>query len=344
MAQNMNALLQALQDPQQKDMLATKAAAGGPPPDLNMANVPAVPGVPQQMPQPNPQFQSGLAGIGSGAPTGDLEENKSKWLQFMDALADPNGPAMPLLAMGAKLLQPRFSGTTQAGRIGEGLMDFAGTMAQQRSAAKQAGLKEREVSAQEKLAEAEVAKSGAQTQQIERETESADVMDDLAKARAELARAQAGAQNAGDAKTVIFDTTAKALFNSYPDKYKTLDEAKVALRTFEITKGNTNEAKAITQLMENLPFMPEDRVQPTLDLIRETLAGTDEPPEGASNQRYQEQVERVRQEVPVDSITDEQWLSFETTNKEARKLAEDAYGKDVVAQKIREAKQARGMR
>ena len=180
----------------------------------------------------------------------------------------------------------------------------------------------------------------AETSQTERETESADIMDDLAKAKAELARAQAGATGkGGSAQEVIFNSTANALFRSYPDKYKTLDEAKVALRQFEITKGDTPASKAITGLMENLPYMDEERVQPTLDLIQETLGEQSSPPVGATVEREQELQAKA---PPIDSFPDSEWLALEGVKKPYRARLEKMYGKEEVARKIAEAKANRG--
>lgn len=335
-------LMKAIQDPKQREQLATKAAASGPPPDSSMGQLPNIPGV-QAPPQPNPQLYGGLAGIGNEQPAGDPEENKSKWLQFMDNLADPEGPALPLLNMGAKLLQPRMSGTTQAGVIGEAGADFANMVAGRRAQQKEGELKEREIASREQLAEAQAGKAEAETAATERDTESADIMDDLAKARAELARAQAGATGKGGSeREVIFNTTANALFRSYPDKYKTLDEAKVALRQFEITKGDTPASKAITGLMENLPYMQEERVQPTLDLIQENLGELSAPPAGATAEREQELAELRENAPPIDSFPDSEWLSLEGVKKPYRDRLEKLYGKEAVARKIAEAKARQG--
>lgn len=110
-----------------------------------------------------------------GVPTGGLDA-------FLQQIANPTGSSQFLLDLGAKLLQPRAPGTGAAGAIAQAGSQAVGGLSERQAAAGQTAF-------QRQLGESRLATEKAQRGQIEaetaakvRETESADLQDELTKA------------------------------------------------------------------------------------------------------------------------------------------------------------------
>lgn len=303
-------------------------------PDTSPMNVPGLVNAPQ-VPQQT-QEMSGLQGAIAPTFQGLQEQNgttasggeatppaaPSTWEQL---LADP----ATMLQMSAALLAPR-RGVSDLGNAVSGLAGGVSRLAQKK--------KEREASeAAKKEAESKQALRGAQGEQITAQTsaleDDREIDRDFKLAKTELARAQADAAGkkggAAAAKTIQKEAMIKALFKTRPDKYASLDEARVAWETFEQTKGRDPLLEAA---MTNI-FLADKATRNTLmkgifDSIDTQTLG--EPAPGPTASRI----------PPVDTIPASKWLSLEGVNASERAKAEEVYGKDVVARKIAEAKGA----
>lgn len=289
--------------------------------DQSALNVPGLQNAPVAAPPAQPM--SGLEGAISATPPTAAPEaggSPSNWEQF---LSDPE----LMLKLGADLLAPRQAGTSDLGHAVSGLSSGVSRMAakkKQREADKAAGV---EAKSEQDL---RTAQTGALTGEASAKADDRAIDQDFKLAKTELTRAQAsaaGKKGKGDAKAIKNEAMIKALFTTRPDKYASVDEARVAWETFQQTKGRDPLFEAVLENIWTAPKADRNRLMNGLfDSLDTATLG--EPAAGPTATARKE----------VESIPAAKWLSLEGVNAAERAQAEAVYGKDVVARKIAEAK------
>lgn len=287
-------------------------------------NVPGLQNAPVAAPptQELPGLQGAISPTfagGQGAPAAQAAPS-STWEQL---LSDP----ATMLQMSAALLAPRQAGTSDLGHAVSGLSGGVSRLAakkKERTAAEAAGV---EAKSKQDL-------RGAQSGQITAETsakeDDREIDRDFKLASTELKRAQAsaaGKKGTGDAKAIQSEAMINALYKTRPDKYASVDEARVAWETFQQTKGRDPMLEAV---MTNIFLAPKEQRNVLMKGLFDSLdtATLGEPAAGPT----------ASAQKAVDSIPSSKWLSLEGVNAAERAQAEAVYGKETVARKIAEAK------